>query len=52
MKGKKSGRGIKILIAALLAALIGVVGVIAFKEYEYRQSERYYDGLRGVEVQQ
>lgn len=40
------------LIAALLIALIGVVGVIAFKEYEYKQSERYYDGLRGVEVQQ
>jgi len=44
----KNGRGLKLLIALLVIALIAVAAVIVFKEYEYGVSEQFYDNLRGL----
>ena len=47
MSGKK-GRGLKVLLAALILALIAVAAVIVVKQMEYGQSEQYYNNLRGL----
>ena len=35
-------------VAALVLALIAVVGLILFKQHEYRVSGDYYDSLRSM----
>ena len=44
----KNGRGMKLLLVLLAAALAAVLAVILFKQYEYGVSEQYYDTLRGL----
>jgi len=43
----KNGRGIKLLIVLLVAALAAVLAVIVWKQYEYGASEQFYGNLRG-----
>ena len=44
MKRRKTA----LLLAVLLVALAAVLGVIAYKELEYRCSTEYYQSLRSV----
>ena len=44
----KNGRGLKILIALLIVALVAVAALIVFKQHEYGVSEQFYDNLRGL----
>ena len=48
MRKKKQGKGLKIVIAALVIALIAVEAVIVWKQIEYRSSQEFYEGLRGA----
>lgn len=51
MARRRKKNPINILLTILVIALIAVLGVIAFKLFEYNSSESYYDGLRSrVEV--
>ena len=43
MRGRKV---IKLLLALMIAALIGVTAVIALRQMEYKESRDYYDSLR------
>lgn len=43
---KKSNRGLVILLVVLILALLGVVGYILLREYQYGVSDKYYDSLR------
>lgn len=45
---KRRGKGLKALLALLILALIAVVGLILFKQHEYRVSGDYYDSLRSM----
>lgn len=47
MSNNHNARGLRALIAVLAVALIAVAALIAWKQAEYRQSESFYDGLRG-----
>lgn len=46
MKKLDKNRLLKLLLLALLIALITVVGYIALREYQYGVSDEYYDSLR------
>lgn len=46
MSKKKSNRALVILLVVLIAALLGVVGYILWREHQYAVSEQYYDSLR------
>ena len=46
MKKTSKNRLRKLLLLALLIALIAVVGYIALREYQYGVSDEYYDSLR------
>ena len=45
---KKNRRSKKLLIGVLLAALLAVVGIILWKQWEYAAGDDFYGGLRGA----
>ena len=47
MKRRKTGGGLRVMIAVLVIALLAVAAVIVWKQWEYGVSEQFYDGLRG-----
>lgn len=47
-KRKKTRRSLVPLIVLLIAALAVVIGVVVWKQAEYRAGEAFYDGLRGM----
>ena len=48
MNGKKKGGIVKPLFILLLLALLAVVAMIIWKQWEYGASVDFYSGLRGV----
>jgi len=48
MKKLDKNRTLKFLLILLLLALVGVVGYILLREYQYGVSEDYYDSLRNI----
>lgn len=48
MKKLDKHRMLKFLLILLLLALVGVVGYILLREYQYGVSEDYYDSLRNI----
>ena len=42
----KKNRALWIILIVLILALAGVLGVILFKQAEYKASEAFYEGLR------
>lgn len=46
--GMKNGRGMKLILIALVIALAVMLAVIIFKQMEYGASSEYYDNLRGA----
>lgn len=44
----KNGRGMKLILIALVIALAVMLAVIIFKQMEYGASSEYYDNLRGA----
>ena len=48
MKKRKKQRGIRTAIVVLVIALIAVAALIIWKQWEYRASEDFYNGLRGA----
>ncbi len=41
-------RGLSILLAALIVALLGVAGYMLWNAHQYAVSEEYYDSLRNT----
>ncbi len=48
MKKKQKCPGIGLAMALLAAALIAVIAVVLWKQWEYGASKEFYDGLRGA----
>lgn len=48
MKKQNKNRLLKIILAVLILALIGVVGYILLREHQYEVSEDYYESLRNI----
>ena len=48
MKKRKKKRGAAAAIVLLVVALIAVVGLIVWKQWEYSASADFYDSLRGA----
>lgn len=46
MKKRRSGKGLLVLIVLLFAALVTVLSVIGYKQYQYGVSNAYYESLR------
>lgn len=46
MRKKKKQSSLKWLFIVLVIALLAVVALIAWKQWEYGASEDFYDGLR------
>lgn len=47
-KKKKKNRTLAVLLALLLIALAIVVGIVIYKQAEYRSGVDYYDSLRNA----
>ena len=45
---KKTGKGLKLAIAAVVLALAAVAGVILWRNWQYTASEEFYEGLRAA----
>ena len=48
MKKLDKNRVLKLLLVALVLALVAVVGYILLREYQYGVSDEYYDSLRNT----
>ena len=48
MSKGKSSRWIRLAIILLAVALVVIVAVIIWKQFEYRASETFYESLRGA----
>lgn len=44
----KKNRVLTVILVLLVLALAAVVGVIVYKQMEYRAGEAFYDSLRGA----
>jgi len=44
----KKNRVLIVVLALLVLALVAVIGVIVYKQMEYRAGEAFYDSLRGA----
>ena len=44
----KKNKVLAVLLVLLVAALVTVVGVIVYKQAEYKAGEAFYDSLRGA----
>ncbi len=48
MRRNKKQSGLKWLIIVLVIALLAVVALIVWEQWEYGASEEFYNGLRGA----
>lgn len=46
MKRRRKGQGLTALLIVVLALFLAVIGVVTYKEQEYKAGADYYDSLR------